>query len=147
MKIHIVNKQKLLPIKAAAWRSIVQEIALLQKETFEEVTLHFVDKKTISALHETFFDDPTPTDCISFPLDGPSEPYRILGEVFVCPEVAKEYTALKGGSFQREVVLYALHGLLHLFGYDDMTPNDKRRMRRAEKKHLTHLDTKGLIPL
>lgn len=97
MKIHLVNKQKTLPIDRSLWKKAVEAVATLQKEDFEEVTLHFVDKKTISRIHGDYFDDPTPTDCISFPLDEAGEPYRVLGEVFICPEVAKEYVEKKGG--------------------------------------------------
>lgn len=144
MKINIVNQQKTLTIKPPFWRKIVKEVARFEGQTFKEFTLHFVDKDTISQIHQDFFDDPTPTDCISFPLDGPEDPYRILGEVFVCPEVAKEYAKEHKGDHLRETILYATHGLLHLFGYDDIKPKDRALMRKAETRHLDNLDQQGL---
>lgn len=144
MKITLSNHQKTLTIKPPFWRKIVKEVAKFEGQDFAEFSLHFVDKEEIAQVHADFFDDPTPTDCISFPIDGPGEPYRVLGEVFVCPEVAKEYAELHKGEPLRETILYVVHGLLHLFGYDDIKTKDKRLMREAEKKHMDHLDEKGL---
>ncbi len=94
----------------------------------EEVALYFVSTKTICELHDQFFQDPSPTDCISFPL-GETH----LGEVFVCPATAVAYAEKKGLDPYREVNLYIIHGLLHLVGYDDRTPQEKRIMRKKEK--------------
>lgn len=103
-----------------------------------EVIIHFVDKKTISKLHKDVFDDPSPTDCISFPIDGPHDSAEgsILGEVFVCPTVALEYVKKRGGDPDREIALYLFHGLLHLIGYDDTSPKERQEMRRQEKRCL-----------
>lgn len=143
MKITILNKQNTLPIDIPYWRTAVEHIAALQEEDFAEFTLNFVDKDTIGQLHADYFDDPSPTDCISFPIDGPDEPFRVLGEIFVCPAVAFEYAAKHNQNPEKETLLYVIHGLLHLFGYDDMNPLDKRKMRRAEKKHMDNLLQKG----
>ncbi len=94
-----------------------------------EVTIYFVDKSTICKLHEDFFNDPSLTDCISFPLDDPSEEGGILGEVFVCPEVAVDYAP---ETPLQEVALYIVHGLLHLLGYDDQTEEECVKMRAQE---------------
>jgi probable rRNA maturation factor len=98
------------------------------------VAIHFVSKKKICELHEMFFDDKTPTDCISIPIDDPEEdaPHSHLGEVFVCPKVAIEY----GGDPIQETMLYVIHGLLHLLGFDDITPKDRKAMRKEERKAL-----------
>ena len=145
MKIHLINQQKDLPVKTRTWQKALKEVASHQGETFEEVTLHFVTKDVICELHADYFDDPSPTDCISFPIDGPDEPFRVLGEVFICPQVAIEYTEQNGGRPVEEAMLYAVHGLLHLFGYDDMTPEERQVMRRLEKKHLNNLESKGIL--
>lgn len=96
--------------------------------------------REISKLHAQFFDDPSPTDCISFPIDG-----SLLGDIFVSPQAAIDYVQKKGGNVQSELLLYVIHGLLHLMGYDDMEKNEKRRMRRAEKRHLLNLQKLGLL--
>lgn len=100
----------------------------------EEVALYFVSTKTICELHDQFFQDPSPTDCISFPLGKPH-----LGEIFVCPQAAIDY-----GAPYPETTLYIIHGLLHLIGYDDLNPKDKRVMRKKEKSCMAHLNALGV---
>lgn len=136
MKIHIYNSQKVLPIPRPAIRKICQAVAEAENESFKELTLHFVTKKRIGRLHAEFFGDPSPTDCITFPVDEKGAPYRVLGEVFICPEVAQEYCLKNQGDPLHETLLYVVHGLLHLFGYDDMSAKERIKMKRAEKRHM-----------
>lgn len=100
-----------------------------EKAVYQEVSLYFVSAKQISALHQEFFKDPTPTDCISFPIDS-----KMLGEIFVCPRVAIQYAKKAQIDPYQEVALYVIHGLLHLLGYDDLTAPERRIMRKKEKK-------------
>ncbi len=111
------------------------------KISTDEVILHFVSKSAIGKIHDTFFSDPSPTDCISFPIDPPrtdpsQEKHNILGEVFVCPKVALEYAAENKLDPYLETKLYIIHGILHLLGYDDLDPTSRRKMRQMEKKCL-----------
>jgi probable rRNA maturation factor len=68
-----------------------------------------------------------------------SNPDRIHGELFVCPEVARIQAKRYHATPQAEVVRYVVHGILHLLGYDDQQPADRRRMKRAEKRLLAEL--------
>ena len=70
-------------------RFLVQAILENEKIATDEVNIYFVDKKDISDIHMKYFNDPTPTDSISFPIDSQEDDsyYKILGDVFVCTEV------------------------------------------------------------
>ncbi len=125
LKISIYSGQKDLSIARSSVRRLVS-LVLEDKET--EVAVHFVGKKKISQLHQQFFADPSPTDCISFPIGG-----AILGEIFVCPQVAKEYDPQNP---YLECSLYVIHGLLHLLGYDDIQREDRQKMQRAQRRLL-----------
>lgn len=114
-------------------------------EQCHEVNLYFVDAETISSLHRDFFDDPTVTDCISFPIDDAQERDRLLGEVFVCPAVALQYAEDHQLDPYEEVSLYIIHGLLHLMGYDDIETEDQTKMRQAEQHHIAQLREAGLL--
>src|SRR5262249_2821323 len=105
----------------------------------DEVSVNFVDTETICEIHAEYFDDPSPTDCISFPLDGEEEEYRVLGEIFVCPQTAIEYAEAHGCCPYQETTLYIIHGLLHLIGLDDIYEKDRAEMRRRETRHLENL--------
>lgn len=141
-----ITIQQDVPVDLPHLEQMVREVITFEGQQCDEVAIYFVDGPKICALHETFFDDPAITDCISFPLDGPDEPYRVLGEVFVCPEVALQYTQEQGGCPQKETILYMVHGLLHLMGYDDIEESDRVEMRAAEQRHLSHLLQCGLLP-
>ncbi len=136
----IYNRQRDLTLHKGPARALVGAVLNFLGVPFEEVSIYFVGAKRIAQLHGQFFDDPTPTDCISFPIDK-----HHLGEVFICPKVAIDYVAKKGGEAHREVALYVIHALLHLIGYDDLKPQAKAMMRKKEKSCMRHLDRLKLV--
>ncbi len=138
-KVTVYNQQKDLPLSSSSIKNLTSALLSALEISCEEIILHFVSTKKISELHATFFNDPTTTDCISFPLDE-----TILGEVFVCPETAINYSKKHNLDPYTEITLYLIHGILHLLGYDDLTPPEKKKMRRKEKWCLTLLTQKAL---
>lgn len=111
-----------------------------------DVHVVFVDDDTIAGLHRDHFGDPRPTDVITFPIDDDADQSArgsavsaILGEIVVSADTAQREAARRGLSPDREAALYVIHGVLHLLGYDDTTPEARREMRRAEKKYLVRL--------
>lgn len=137
----IYNKQKDLSLSLSNIRLMIPFLLRNLEIATDEVIIHFVSKSAISKLHDEFFSDPTPTDCISFPLDCPkntstNSKHKILGEVFVCPKVAIEYALEHGLDPHLETKLYIIHGILHLIGYDDLDSSSRRKMRQMEKKCL-----------
>lgn len=145
VKVFFFDEQNDIPVASSSVEKTILEILEFEQVECEEVSLHLVTKERISDLHLQFFNDPAPTDCISFPLDDEGTPNRILGEVFVCPSIAKEYAVRHRGDPYTETTLYLIHGLLHLCGYDDLDPASKKEMRAAEKRHLAHLRKKNLL--
>lgn len=83
------------------------------------------------------------TDVLAFALgdDGaaPEAGPVVAGEVYVCPAVAAEAAVRFGTGLGDECVLYAVHGMLHLAGFDDLDPASRRAMRRAEQRVLRRL--------
>lgn len=115
-------------------RLLVREVLSFLEISPKELAIYFVGEKKISELHEQFFQDPTVTDCITFPIDE-----EFLGEIFVCPKVALSNAKKRGLDPQKEVLLYVIHGILHLIGYDDLNPKERRSMRKMEKSCMRHL--------
>lgn len=103
-----------------------------------QMTLRVSGDDTIAALHERFFADPTPTDVITFPSDEPAaDDGAYLGDVVVSVETAAIQAHDAGHSREREVAFLALHGLLHLCGYDDESDDDRTAMHRRQSDLLT----------
>lgn len=133
------------PIDISSVEKLLLDFVAFHRVVFDEASIHFVDTPTICSLHEQFFDDPSTTDCISFPMDDAEEEgYRVLGDVFVCPETADNYVKENGGDVYHEITLYVVHGLLHLLGYDDIEEEDQALMRAEEAEYLKQVAAKGL---
>lgn len=104
-----------------------------------------VDDRALEAMHGEWLGDPTPTDVITFDLseggapkmgDGAAGPD---GELYVSVDRALRVSRERGVSPGRELALYVVHGCLHLCGFDDHEPSERRRMRVAEARVLDAL--------
>lgn len=81
-----------------------------------------------------------PENCVT-ELEGK---YIFLGSIVLCEEKIKEQAVEYGNTYEQEREYLIIHGLLHLFGYDHMTDEDKQEMRALEKKVLSFIhDKKG----
>jgi probable rRNA maturation factor len=103
-----------------------------------ELSLVFLTDAALAQLHDEFLDDPTTTDVITFEGDPV---LGVAGEICVSVDTAAAFAKKSRGDFATELTLYLVHGWLHLAGYDDLKPEKKRLMRRAEKRamDLLHL--------
>lgn len=108
-----------------------------------ELSIAFVEKDYIAQLHDQFMGDPSPTDVITFPGDPDIDQ---AGEIIVCPEVAREFSASQNLDFSDELALYLIHGYLHLCGFDDIEEEDRAQMRIAEQQALEIARQANLLP-
>lgn len=106
-----------------------------------EVSVSFVDDDAIAALNEEYRGKTGPTDVLSFECDGGDEgwmplgdeaPFE-LGDVIIAPDVAQRQTDLYGTSFEGEITLLLVHGLLHLCGYDHIDDDEADEMEARER--------------
>lgn len=142
----VTNSQRAIPISPSSVQKVVWYLLGASQIHCEEIAIHFVGEKRICSLHAQFFDDPSPTDCITFPVDSPqSIPCHHLGEIFVCPQTAQKYTKKQGGDLYEELTLYVVHGFLHLLGYEDTTLPKQKKMRLEEKKWILALAKNSLF--
>ena len=108
-----------------------------------ELSLVFLTDPALARLHATFLADPTTTDVITFEGDPA---LGVAGEVCVSVDTASAYARRHRREFATELLLYVIHGWLHLAGYDDLQPAKKRIMRRAEARALTLLTSAPCLP-
>jgi probable rRNA maturation factor len=97
-----------------------------------ELSLALVGDKKMADLHLQFLGIPGPTDVLTFPLELDKKGRPVSGEVVICVPEARRRCAENGGNLPRELLLYSLHGLLHLCGHDDRTSRGFQRMHRKE---------------
>jgi probable rRNA maturation factor len=132
--VWVTNRQRGISICPESVRSVVIAVLEREKQQWDGVEIVFLGNRAMRKLHQEAFGDPSPTDCMSFPLAMGPGPHW-LGDVVVCPEIARERTR----AIYREITLYVIHGLLHLLGYDDIHPDDRSLMVRRQNYHLRWL--------
>lgn len=93
----------------------------------EEVEVSLMDDSTIADVHLQFMDIPGATDVITFD----------HGEIHISVETAHQQALDFDNAFERELMLYIIHGLLHLAGYEDATKPDRLRMDRLQQNILS----------
>jgi probable rRNA maturation factor len=103
-----------------------------------QLGFYLVDATTMARLNETHLGHSGPTDVITLdygppPVTDPGTRW-LCGEVFICVDVARRQARHFRTSSPAEVVRYALHGLLHLAGFDDQTPAARRLMKQEEDR-------------
>ena len=134
MRLRLSNQQSEVPVRVRPLlRRLKSSLPLLPRPlpaNFPAPAIQFVlvDRATMTRVHGDFLGDPTETDVITFP----------YGEILICPAVAQDRAAGYGLEVEQEILLYALHGLLHLAGYDDTTPQLAKEMAQAQEKLLRH---------
>lgn len=102
-----------------------------------EVTVAVVSDRRMRALNRVFRGKDVPTDVLSFPTDPAASPAiagqpRLLGDIVIASGVARAQATREGHSLTTELRVLALHGLLHLLGYDHET--DQGQMARVEAR-------------
>ena len=117
---------------------LLQHAAKVEKiEEGSEVSITFVTNEAIHEINREYRDKDQPTDVISFALEEMGEGEiqiigegipRILGDIIISTDRTREQAAEYGHSFERELGFLAVHGFLHLLGYDHMTEQDEKEM-------------------
>jgi len=132
--IHITNRQKTLPVDRRRMRRAV--LAILRDAEISEakISVAIVDDQTIANLHRQFLGDPEPTDVLSFVLERSEQ--SLEGEVVASADTARTCAPKYKSTPEEELLLYVIHGTLHLAGYDDATPRQRAVMRGRERKYL-----------
>lgn len=109
-----------------------------------EVDITIVDDEEIHQLNRDYRNVDRPTDVLSFALDEDDEDepellegqLHLLGDIIISAETATRQAEEFGHGLEREIVYLAVHGLLHLLGYDHMVEEDKVIMRVKEEEAL-----------
>jgi len=139
--IDIADEQDFVPLDGQRIRDAVRGV--LDEASIAEavISVAVVDDPTIGQLHGKYLGDEAPTDVISFVLErGPSS---LEGEVIVSGQTAASAAPQYGWPAEDELLLYVIHGTLHLTGCDDGTPEAREEMRRREQAHLARFGLTG----
>jgi probable rRNA maturation factor len=165
----IVDGSPAIPVDLARWRDLT--LAVLAAEGVRgaaELSVMFIDEDAITALNMEFMEVNGPTDVLAFPIDvdvelvpsaltanvgpdrSPGDPGDLpllLGDVVVCPAVAARQAPDHAGTFEDEVALLVVHGVLHVLGYDHVEVDEGIKMRARERELLEAHHWHGPTPV
>jgi probable rRNA maturation factor len=106
-------------------------------ERGSSLSLSLVGDSAIRSLNHRYRGKDKATDVLSFPLEGDTQSAaqeRLLGDVVISVDTARRQAAVYDASLQRELYRLLIHGLLHLKGHDHVRADDRRMMRREERR-------------
>jgi len=134
--ITILNRQRKHRVRIRAFERLLGDLARTYRLAESEVSLAFVGERAIRTLNRRFMKKDKPTDVLSFPLGekGPDGKYY-LGDIVIAVPVAARQAREKGHGLDRELRLLAIHGFLHLLGYDHFAGIEEEE-RKAHRRHL-----------
>ena len=159
IEVFVADEQSDRPVDPARWGALAE--AVLSAEGVRgdaELSVLFVDEQAIAALNSRFLGREGPTDVLSFPIEdepvgsgrnpdsggpGPgwvppeqNEAPTLLGDVVICPEVAHRQAPDHAGTYEDELALLLVHGVLHLLGMDHEEEAEAEEMERREQELL-----------
>ena len=159
VEVFCVDEQNDAVVDLDRWRKLA--LAALREEGVSgqaELTVVFVDEDHIADLNSQYMNKLGPTDVLAFPIDaveaepnngpgaisrGPDRPDTefsdlplLLGDVIVCPAVARKQFEDHAGTFEDEMALLLVHGVLHVMGHDHMELDQREKMQKREREIL-----------
>ncbi len=128
-----------LPFKNDEAAFLLDVVSKDQNCLYSFVELVFVDEPEIIRINKEFLDRDYVTDIISFRYDEDESNQEIEGTLYCCAQRIAEQSKEFADSERQEFLRVFVHGLIHLIGYDDQTPEEKSEMTRLENKYLSVL--------
>jgi probable rRNA maturation factor len=156
--VFAADEQKDEPVDAMRWVRLAK--AVLDDERLKgdvELSMLFVDEQAIADLNDRFLGEEGSTDVLAFPMDEslseggrspdsggtgpgvnpePGEAPMMLGDIVICPAVAHRNAVGASRSYEDELALLVVHGILHLLGMDHAEAEEASAMQRRERELL-----------
>ncbi|MEI8316222.1 MAG: rRNA maturation RNase YbeY [Verrucomicrobiota bacterium] len=137
MILDVRNRQRSHPVNLTRLR----QLAVIVAADFQSLSIVLVGDAEMARLNLRYHAVAGTTDVLSF--DYGAGHGELIISVARAIDQARRYRTTPS----RELALYIVHGVLHLQGYDDLTPGKRRQMRAAERRLLRKLDFRGLLPV
>lgn len=139
-----------LPVDVDRWAALA-EAALATEGAVGELTLTFVDDDDIAELNAEYMGKSGPTDVLSFPIDDDDAPSlpgvpTLLGDIVVSASAAERQCGEHAGTYDDELALLVVHGVLHVLGHDHAEPDETELMRSRERALLETHHWQGPAP-
>lgn len=154
-EVWVADEQDEVPVDLDRWRALaLSALGALGVRGNCELSVFFVDPTAMAGMNAEHMGKTGATDVLAFPLDGVAVgesqgpgmlskgPVRahpdhddmplLLGDVLVCPAVARDQAPAHAGTLDDEMALLVVHGILHVLGHDHAEPGERAEMRALE---------------
>ncbi len=159
VEVFVADEQQAFPVEHLRWLRLAEQVLAEEGVRGDvELSVLFVDEQAMSDLNLRFNQKQGPTDVLAFPIDEepteggrspdsggtgpgytPAEPSdlpTLLGDVVICPSVASRNAEEHGVTYEDEVALLLVHGILHLMGMDHVDSDEAEAMEARERELL-----------
>lgn len=159
VEVFAADEQSARPVDAMRLVQLAKSVLAAQGvKADSELSMLFVDEEAMAELNKRFLGKEGPTDVLAFPIDdddvveggrspdslGPgtgadpdsTDPPNLLGDVVVCPAVAARNAPGHAGSYEDEMALLVVHGILHILGMDHVDSEEAEAMEQRERELL-----------
>jgi probable rRNA maturation factor len=157
--VFVADEQSVEPVDTVRLMKLAEAVLVAQGVRGDaELSILFVDEDAIAELNKRFLGKEGPTDVLAFPIDddvyeggrlpdslGPAGPAddiepsdlpTLLGDIVVCPSIARRNAPEHAGTYEDEMALLVVHGILHLLGMDHAEDEEAQAMERREQELL-----------
>jgi len=156
IEVFVADEQTDKPVDTMRWVRLATDVLLAEGVKDDcELSMLFVDEKSMGDLNERFLGREGPTDVLAFPMDdeliesgrqpdqggrGPGSPAEpsdapiLVGDVVICPKVAERQALEHNVPVDDELSLLVVHGVLHLLGFDHEEDDEAAVMERRERE-------------
>ncbi|HEY4377967.1 MAG TPA: rRNA maturation RNase YbeY [Acidimicrobiales bacterium] len=169
LEVFVADEQQDHPVDTARWARLAEQVLGAEGMVGDaELSILFVTESVIAELNERFLGHEGPTDVLAFPIDDdvielgrfpdasmagpdrppldPSEAPVLLGDVVICPAVAARNAPSHAGTFDDEIALLVVHGVLHVLGMDHAEAPDAEAMQARERELLARFNRGQVRP-
>jgi probable rRNA maturation factor len=166
IQVFVADEQSTRPVEPSRWMGLAESVLSAEGVAGEaELSVLFVEEEDMAQLNQRFLGEEGPTDVLAFAIDEepvesgrspdsggtgpgwvPSEPAdlpSLLGDVVICPAVAWRNAPDHAGTYEDELALLVVHGILHLLGMDHVDDEEATAMERREGELLDRYHRRG----
>ncbi|HEY2813258.1 MAG TPA: rRNA maturation RNase YbeY [Acidimicrobiales bacterium] len=159
LEVFVANEQSAHPVNGARWQRLAEDVLDAEGVRGDaELSVLFIDETAMAELNKRFMGHDGPTDVLAFPLEddlvgagrwpdnGPTGPASnraepeeaplLLGDVVICPAVAATNAPTHAGTYEAELALLVVHGILHVLGMDHADSEETEVMQAKERSLL-----------
>ena len=141
LEIRICSLNRARKIDRRAVRKAAARVLREFKKDDALIDITFVDNRRMKRMNKKYMKRDSPTDVLSFLLSCKpfSRGLRLVGDIYISSDMAHGNARRFGTSFRKELLRYAIHGVLHLVGLGDRTAAERAGIRKLEERFLRGL--------